>query len=188
MDFVTRFVAVLATLPKRCVDGRLVRCVTRDALEGSAPPEFLFTSGKPNRYNPAGLQCVYFSENLDVAILEYSRYLRALGIADDPFTTYFADAKLPYVDLTDPDILTKLELVPADLHEAWRLRSEPIKTQLLGSAVSRQKRFAAIKYPSDAAKAEQKVGSNYVIFRDSVEPPAVLRVLTGKLVTVQQWP
>jgi RES domain-containing protein len=187
MDPVTRFLAALTTLPKRCVDGRLVRCVTRDALEESAPPEFLFTSGKPNRYNPAGLQCVYFSENLDVAILEYSRYLKALG-ADEPFTTYFADAKLPYVDLTDPDIPIKLELVPADLHEAWRLSSKPTMTQLLGLAVSRQKRFAAIKYPSDAAKAEQKVGSNYVIFRDSMEPPAVLRVLTGRLVAVQQWP
>jgi RES domain-containing protein len=160
----------------------------RDALEGSAPPEFLFTSGKPNRYNPIGIQCVYFSENLNDAILEYSRYLKAFGIADDPFTTYFADAKLPYVDLANPDILTKLELTPADLHEAWRLSLKPIKTQILGLAVSRQKRFAAIKYPSDAAKAEQKAGYNYVVFRDSIEPPAVIRILTGKLVAVQQWP
>ena len=74
MDPVNRFLAALTTLPKCCVDGRLVRCVTRDTLEGSAPPEFLFTSGKPNRFNRAGIECVYFSENLEVTTLEYSRY------------------------------------------------------------------------------------------------------------------
>lgn len=188
MDPVGGFLAALKNLPGRSVEARLVRCVIRDALERSAPPEFLFTSGKPNRYNAAGIQCVYFSENLEVAILEYSRYLEGLGPADYPFTTYFADARMPYVDLTDPGVLARLGLVAADLHDPWRLSPEPTRTQLLGLALSRQKRFSAIKYPSDAARAVSRTGSNYAIFRDSMEPPALLRVLTGKLIAVQQWP
>ncbi len=162
--------------------------MSRDVLESTQPPEFLWTSGKPNRYNPTGTECIYFAENLEVASLEYFRYLRPLESNPTPFTTFFADARLPCVELADNEVISALGLTVNDLHASWRLSSSPTKTQLLGLAVSKQKRFAAIRYSSEAAMAEGKTGSNYVIFRDSIEPPAQLTVLTGKLVSVQKWP
>lgn len=162
--------------------------MSRDVLESNQPPEFLWASGKPNRYNPAGTECIYFAETLELAMLEYFRYLRSLESNPAPFTTFFADAKLPCLDLADAKVVSALTLTVGDLHAPWRLRTSPTKTQLLGLAVSRQKRFAAIRYASDAAMAEGRTGSNYAIFRDGIESPAHLTVLTGKLVAVQKWP
>jgi RES domain-containing protein len=178
----------LAKLTPRKLARRLVRCVARDFLESQHPPAFLFTSGKPNRYNPEFVHCVYFSENLEIAALEYARPQKAAGFTPVPFTIYFADAKLPILDLANPRTVAALGLVPADLHAPWRLRKTITKTQILGAAIARQKRFAGIRYPSDAARTTGKAGCNYVIFRDSLKAPASLRVLTGKLVPVQHWP
>ena len=42
------------------INGRLTRLVPQLNLGGS--PNWLFTSGKPNRYNPSGWKCVHFAE------------------------------------------------------------------------------------------------------------------------------
>ena len=188
MPQIEAFLQILAGLTPNAVERRLARCVERDALESNQPPAFLYASGKPNRYNPQPVQCVYFSENLETAILEYERYQKASAFDPVPFTTYFADAKMPFLDLTEPETLIALNLAPTDLHAPWRFSLVPTKTQSLGAAVARQKRFAAIRYPSDAARALGKAGCNFVIFQDSIERPASLRVLTGNLVSVQHWP
>lgn len=127
MDPVDNFLKALAALPELWIEARFARCVTRDVLEGIQPPEFLYTSGKANRYNPAGIQCVYFSENLEVVIREYSRYANALAPA--PFTSYFADANLPYLDLNDADTLVLLGLLPTYLHASWRLSTSATPQQ-----------------------------------------------------------
>lgn len=188
MDEIEAILQILAVLAPHAIDQRLVRCVERDTLESNQPPAFLHSSGKPNRYNPELFHCVYFSESPEVAALEYERFQKASGLDPVPFTTYFADAKLPFLDLTDPLTLNALGLDPADLHTPWRLSPAPTGTQMLGAAVAKQMRFAAIRYPSDAALAEREAGCNLVIFRDSIEAPASLRVLTGNLVALQQWP
>ena len=74
MDAVAAFLKNLAELPELWVEACFVRCVDRDALEGSQPPEFLHTSGRPNRYNPAGIHCVYFSENLEIAVVTLASF------------------------------------------------------------------------------------------------------------------
>jgi hypothetical protein len=48
---------------------KLARIVPHLALGPS--PNWLFASGKPNRYNPAGVNCVYFAETREVAQNEY---------------------------------------------------------------------------------------------------------------------
>ncbi len=178
----------LTSLPQQWAESRFARCVARDVLESNQPPEFLWTSGKPNRYNPSGTQCIYFAETLELATLEYFRYLRPLETHPEPFTTYFADVKLPYVDLANAKIVSTFGLNVSDLRAPWRLSPSPTKTQLLGLAVSKQRHFAAIRYTSEAALAEGKTSCNYVISRDSIETPALLRVLIGNLVKVQEWP
>ena len=64
---------VLANAPVRRLHATLVRCVALSPLIGSGAVDYLFTSGKANRYNPAGVECVYFSEDERTARAEYGR-------------------------------------------------------------------------------------------------------------------
>ena len=50
----------------------LVRLVPQ--LDLGESPDWLFTSGKANRYNPAGVECVYFAGTRDIAQAEYDGY------------------------------------------------------------------------------------------------------------------
>lgn len=49
----------LGTAPVRPYEGVLVRCVALLPLTARGAPDYLFTSGKPNRFNPAGVPCVH---------------------------------------------------------------------------------------------------------------------------------
>src|SRR6266436_3681849 len=165
----------LVTAPARHVRATLVRCVTLLPLTAGGTPDYLFTSGKANRYNPAGVSCVYFSENEKTARAEYARRLGRAGL--QPLGTYFAEVHLAAVlDLTDAQTPQKLGFKPKDLSLNWQ-RSKNVRSQLLGRAVSQQNRIAAIRFPSDAARAAGFAGFNLVIFRDCVTRPDFVRVL-----------
>ena len=70
--------AALASAPARTVKGKLARLVPFNELAAYNPPEWLYTSGKPNRYNPFGVLCVYFAEDAEVAAGEYEARWRDL--------------------------------------------------------------------------------------------------------------
>ena len=53
----------LQAVPVIELRGTLARMVPLGDLVKNSPPDFLVTSGRPNRYNPAGIECVYFSED-----------------------------------------------------------------------------------------------------------------------------
>jgi len=55
--------AALAQAAVRPLRLTLVRCVALIPLTAAGSPDYLFTSGKPGRFNPAGVACVYFSED-----------------------------------------------------------------------------------------------------------------------------
>src|ERR1041385_3613610 len=96
----------------------LARIVPLGELVKNAPPDFLFTSGKPNRYNPAGVECVYFSEDEATAHLEYARQWGHLRAGKQPMVTFFADVRLSRVlDLTSSKTLDALKFKAADLHK-----------------------------------------------------------------------
>jgi len=61
--------ALLRKAPAVNVRTKLTRLVAK--LDLGPSPNWLFTSGKPNRYNPAGVDCVYFGETWEVAQSEY---------------------------------------------------------------------------------------------------------------------
>ena len=70
-----RWAALLATAPDEELRGvALSRIVERRVLESRRPPDFLFTSGRPGRYNPAGVEGVYFSADGATAGAEFDRY------------------------------------------------------------------------------------------------------------------
>jgi len=157
-------------------------------LEGHPSPNFLYTSGKPNRYNSAGVQCVYFAEKLEIAVLEYERQMAGLPAARQPFIVFRANVGLPVLDLTDPATVSALALSPQDLYAPWRRSTKPTQTQLLGEAIARQTRFAAIRYPSAAAKSIGSDGCGIAIFQNSVRSPSFVRIIGSTPTPLAEWP
>lgn len=155
-------------------------------LEAKQEPNFLYTSGKPNRYNPEGVNCIYWSECLEAAVTEYQT-TTLLGV---PFTVFAADAEMAILDLSDSSVLSALGLTASDLHEPWREVASATLTQTLGRAVSMQSRFAGIRYPSNAALSQGGSGQwNWVIFPDSMESSsATLKVVLEDELEEQMWP
>jgi RES domain-containing protein len=165
----------------------VVRCVGLIPLTAQGAPDYLFTSGKPNRYNPAGVRCIYFSEDENTARAEYARRLGAAAL--QPRGTFFAEVNLTQVlDLSDVRTCHTLSLAAKDLSLAWPLARKPTRTQLLGLALSQQRAIAAIRFPSDAARAARFVGFNLVVFRDCVQNPDSLKVLGPTKKPLQKWP
>ena len=185
MDAVDEYLSALQALPARRKKKSVARCVRREAVEGSDPPDFLYASKRAGRYSPAGVECVYWSEKETTAQLEYRRYTRDLSA----YVTYFCNIYLAFVDLEHATVLAALDLRSADLHRPWRTSSLPVKTQILGLAMARQNRFAAIRFPSDAARAAGRDGFNYVIFRDSLRgTSSFIEVVTDPSLAPQRWP
>jgi RES domain-containing protein len=179
----------LSTVPTVPLNGVLVRMIPRDWLEKKRPPDFLFASGKPNRFNPAGVECVYFSEDEETARSEYFRLWRGAAGGHQPRTIYFAKVQLAHVlDLTEERTLAFLDLTEEDLYRPWRLAQSLTATQLLGDAVSRQTRVSGIRYPSDATRETGGGGVNVVVFRDSVRHPDRVEILGPSKQPLQSWP
>jgi RES domain-containing protein len=182
---IARRLAGVSCVPYRAV---LARRVPLLPLLRISPPDFLYTSGKPGRYNPDGVSCVYFGENEDTARLEYERLWRDTPAQKQPVGLYFARIRLSkMLDLTSAVTLEKLKLSNADLHRSWR-GVKPIETQKLGLVVSTQTDISTIRYPSDAAAASGEAGTNLVIFQNRVVAPDYVRILGPDKRPLQAWP
>lgn len=165
---------------------RLTRLVPQLHLKPN--PDWLFTSGKPNRYNPAGVECIYFSESPETARAEYESGWTSQILADQPVTTFHATADLRCVlDVSDPATLRQLGLKRSDLTAPWRLAGSPTLTQLLGQAVSETGLFSAIRYPSAVKKGGRSAGMNVVIFKDCVQAPDGVEVRGDTATPLQKW-
>ena len=183
-------IEALASVPLISLRATLVRIVPLGDLVKHSPPDFLFTSGKPNRYNPAGLECVYFAEDEATARLEYASQWHGLREGKQPLVIYFAEVRLGQViDLGSRETLNKLKLKPGDLHKSWRGASRPTATQLLGQITCEHTRISAIRFPSSAAKRAGKTGWNIVIFRYQLRTRDSVRILGGRAkYSLQRWP
>jgi len=179
----------LKTAPFRPLRATLVRCVALVPLTEHGTPDYLFTSGQANRCNPPGVHCVYFSEDEKTARTEYGRrFGRSAGVLQ-PLGTYFAEVSLARVlDLGDIRTREAVGLKARELSVAWQAARTPIRTQLLGLAVSKQTTFSAIRFPSDATRAAGFAGFNIVIFQDAVQWPDFVRILGPTKKPLQQWP
>ena len=179
--------AALATVSAVKIKTKLTRLVPQ--LDLGTSPNWLFTSGKPNRYNPVGVNCVYFAELREVAQVEYDAYWRGTGRGNQPVTTYYGEVVLHRVlDLTENATMKALKVDAKDLLENWRRAKKLTLTQLLGQSVAESGLFSAIRYPSKAAALSGKSGANMVIFRDCVRPPDSVRILGPTSVPLQEWP
>ena len=143
-------------------------------------------SGRPNRYNTAGVRCIYFAEDEATAAAEYERHTRPLK---QPFATYFAEVEIAAIlDLCSPQTVKALGVSTRELHKNWVRAKRPTSTQRLGNAVSHQIGIAAIRFPSEAARKKGFAGANVVIFRDSLSNYDHVRILGPGKKALQKWP
>src|SRR5262245_41231002 len=124
---------ILRTIPLDTFDSTVVRCVALIPLTAHGTTDYLFASGKANRFNPSGIACVYFSENEKTARAEYGRRLGPA--ARQPLGTFFAAVRLRKVlNLGDSKVWATLGLTPKNMGVAWPLARKPTRTQQLGAA------------------------------------------------------
>jgi len=186
MTSMARWGGILPALPVHAVANlELRRIVARKALESRTPADLLYTSGRPGRYNPRGVFCLYASEDAATAGAEFERYWSGQPLAS---TLYFCRITASLLDLGSPHVLAALGLREANLFDSWRTTLSPTATQRLGAAIAAQNRFAGIRFPSDAARERGFAGWNYVLYRDAVVAPASVVVVDDAGVTVQAWP
>ena len=186
---IEQFLKRLARCPPYKLAATLVRRVPWVALGGRRRPDFLFTSGRPNRYNLAETACLYLCDNDTTAQGEYEDGVDPLVNPAQPVVVFRAKMSLvrrPAVDLLDAETRRVLGLTPADLFADWR-QAKPIATQWLGEAVARARTFSAIRYPSRAAQQRQRTGFNVVVFRDCVAAPDAVEIV-GPKGALQRWP
>lgn len=180
--------AALAGVPAVAVQARLVRIVAFHELTKYNPPDWLYKSDKPRRYNPAGIKCIYFAETREVAQAEYDGMWNGTPAMHQPITLFYAEVILQRIlDLTVPATLKFLSVAEKDLMKSWRTAKRPTLTQLIGQAVSETGLFSAIRFPSAAASRGQP-GVNFVIFQNCVKAPDSVCILGPTNVPLQKWP
>jgi RES domain-containing protein len=181
----------LADLPAPALqDLQLFRFVPKGDLEKFMPPNYLFTSGSPGRFNPAKTATFYTSENATVAGAELDRRLSQLPKDRIPpkQVLYSVQATLGVLDLGDASTLKLLGLTTADLAADWEFPVTPPLTQQLGLALSQQSRFGAIRAPSDAAAALSLKGFNFVMFPSAIIAPMSVVIRDDASTEIQRWP
>ena len=180
--------SALRRVPVRAVKATLVRCVALQPLIADGMPDYLFTSGRTNRYNPCGVRCVYFSEDEATARLEYVRRFGTGQSALQPLGIFFAEVSLARViDLEDADTRDALGIAARELSATWQRAKSPTRLQRLGLATSRGA-AVAIRFPSDAARVCGTTGFNVVIFGDCVQHPDAVHILGPTRKPLQKWP
>lgn len=183
-----RLADLLARLPTRRMRRRLVRCVPQLDFDESEAPSYLYTSGRPNRCNPAGVECLYFSETEAAAQVEYRHAWRGTAAEHQPKLTFTAQVGLRKIlDLADGETLRLLALTNEDLEGAWRLR-QPTPLQELGRAISRQSLVTAIRYPSAAAAKAGGSGWNVAIYPATLEAPDRVEILGRSRTPIEVLP
>jgi len=89
-----RIEELLERAPSRPLKRRLYRVVPVLSYLRSARPTFLYTSGRPNRCNPAEVDCLYFSETETTALEEYLGGVAGTKAHHAPRLTFIAQADL----------------------------------------------------------------------------------------------
>ncbi|MBP8257752.1 MAG: RES domain-containing protein [Opitutaceae bacterium] len=185
------FKKLLASLPVPTPQELLLcRFAPQGDLERNLPPDYLFTSGNPGRYNPGKVNAFYASQDAMIAGSELDRRLAQIPKGRSPprQVLYSIKATLSVLDLNDDATLRHLDLTPADLRANWEFTMAPTLTQRLGHAVSMQTRFAAICAPSAAAAARKLTGFNYIIFPSAIVAPMSVVIQDDAGREIQSWP
>jgi RES domain-containing protein len=153
-------------LPTRSTKQILFRVIPALSYTTSENPSLLFTSGRPNRWNPKGVDCLYFSETKRTAEAEYDSYWSKTEARYQPKLVFSARVSLGAIlDLEKGTTIESLGLNDEDLFGPWRLSKERTRAQTLGKRICAQQLPAcAIRYPSMARFRGGHRGWNLAIF------------------------
>jgi RES domain-containing protein len=187
------FSKLLLKAPTRRIQGTLVRAVAAGALfplGAPVAPNFLFTSGKQNRFNLSGTECLYWSEVEATTLAEVRRQFQGIEYrAKQPVTLFYAEVQLQHVlDLADEATRRILGVTLKQLESNWGGGLPPTTAQRLGEAVGAQSRISAIRYRSVAALKAGAVACNLVIFKSCLSSPDFVRILGPTKKPIQKWP
>ena len=185
----------LAAIRPQKLGRGLSRGIRLRTLFSKTPPEPLYASASPGRYNVRGIRCLYFGEDFVTA---YSEALQEhavtlidhptreretsggydlAGAGEEPIVLFRVEASIGAVlDLMSADVRAELEVVESALLNPWRWQSSigqlPV-TQELGDATYRSGRFEAIRYPSEKSPDH----AAWAIFVDRLRPPSFIEVM-----------
>jgi len=164
-------------LPTKSLDALLVRCVPQLGFDAGNAPSYFFASGRAHRLNPAGVYCLYFSEDEATANAEYQKGIEGTLAANQPKLTFHAKARLShFLDLGDREVAKALGIRNADFYGTWRGRRET-RLQKIGRVISEQRRISSVRFPSAASHAEGSAGWNFAIFKAALTPPDRVEIL-----------
>jgi RES domain-containing protein len=171
------------------MERRLVRCLPHLDFIEKNPPEFLHSSGRPNRCNPSGVRCLYFSETEATASTEYRRSWQGTAAEDQPRLTFHARVRLrKIIDLGDKRAM-KLFGLSVDAFDAnWRFATEPTLLQRIGQAIDGQQAITALRFPSAAARQLRSKGWNVAIFPSALAPPDRVEILGNSEIPLEVLP
>ena len=178
----------------------LYRGVRLHTLLSKSPPEPLFASDSPNRYNVRGTRTLYFGENVLTAysetVQQHAEMLvnhptrerkTAAGYDvgdenEEPVVIFASKAWIERtLDLTDVAILGRLGITEQSLQLPWRWAASMGKaplTQQLGNEVFKNGRFEAIRYRSQKADDAQRKNAHaaWAVFVDRLAGDSFVRV------------
>ncbi len=167
-------------------NGTLVRCIPQLTFAKGTPPSYLFTSGRRQRCNPAGVHCLYMAEDRETALAKYDSYF----VNPQPHIVYHGKLRVrALVDLANPENIELFGLNDRDFFESFRLKRRKTPLQSLGEAVSQQTRISAIRFPSRAMHVIGKPGFNLVVFQSALtSPDDSLQILGPGETILEEWP
>jgi len=191
-----RFVKELLSVPTISIRKWLFRAVPFFQLVPEsrqppllAPPDWLFTSGRRNRFNTRDLHCLYLSEEETTALSEQRRPLVGQDDPTEHPVIFRVEVNLHRVlDLTETIVCMALGLDLGDLEAPWVKARTPTATQILGQVVAMRSDISAIRFPSVAAKESGTVGVNVVIYREQVASPDKVTIYGRDGKPAQSWP
>ena len=177
-------VAAVSTVPVK--EKKLYRAVAQLSFEKSR--QYLFTSGKRNRCNPAGVLCIYMADDRDTALIEYDKYYTDLGDIE-PCVVYTGRlTSAAMIDLENPAVRSHLGLTDADFFTAFRTNPGETQLEKLGRAIVRQTKISAIRFPSDAMHAQSLEGYNIAVFKDALQNADRLQIIGPNDNVLEDWP
>jgi RES domain-containing protein len=178
---------LVAAVPTISVKNKqLYRAVAQLSFDKSR--RYLFTSGKRNRCNPAGIFCIYMADDRNTALTEYDKYYTDLGNVE-PCVIYTGRlTSAAIIDLEDPDIRDHFGLTDADFFTAFRTKPAETPLEKLGRGIARQTKITAIRYPSDAMHARSRDGYNIAVFKEAVKHPDRLQIIGPNDNVLEDWP
>ncbi|OAI42307.1 hypothetical protein AYO41_04515 [Verrucomicrobia bacterium SCGC AG-212-E04] len=178
---------LIATVPTVSVrEKRLYRAIAQLSFQMSR--KYLFTSGKRNRCNPAGVSCIYMADDRNTALTEYDKYYTDLGNVE-PCVIYTGRlTSAAIIDMENVAVRNHFKLTDTDFFTAFRTTPAETPLEKLGRAISRQTKITAIRFPSDAMHALSQEGYNIVIFKAAVKEPDRLQIIGPNDRALEDWP